>query len=139
MHANTAVDSETYSEMVLNWLIPSLLKDGVSIDEIRLMQDNAPIHISRLTKEKLLDKINLLSAWPPLSPDLNIIENVWSFIKRDLRQLLRKQTFKKNESFFDFAVKSFQFHANRFIRNLYKSIVKRLEIVVQKNGDRIGY
>ena len=49
-----------------------------------LLQDNAPSHVSKFTKNFLeAKKINgdKLMTWPPSSPDLNCFENLWSILK----------------------------------------------------------
>ena len=46
-----------------------------------LQQDNASSHCSSYTKKFMIDnKIDLLPNYPPCSPDLDIIENMWSIL-----------------------------------------------------------
>lgn len=46
-----------------------------------LQQDNAPCHKGRLVTSFLRGAEVETLNWPPQSPDLNIIENVWGYIK----------------------------------------------------------
>lgn len=47
--------------------------------------DNAPVHRSRLTEEFVARNRIKNMSWPAQSPELNIIENVWLYIKRKLQ------------------------------------------------------
>ncbi len=51
-----------------------------------LMDDNAPGHAAKDTRQKLQDLGIERLPWPPASPDLNPIENIWQQIKQNLRK-----------------------------------------------------
>jgi transposase len=48
------------------------------------MQDNAPAHAAKETKQLLADLAINRFEWPPYSPDLNPIETLWKYMKNFL-------------------------------------------------------
>ena len=49
----------------------------------KLQQVNAPAHNSILSKTGFsANGLEFLENWPPNSPDINIIKNVWSLLKK---------------------------------------------------------
>lgn len=98
-----------------------------------LQQDNAPCHKARLITDFLRDTgVNTLD-WPPQSPDLNIIENVWSYIKGKRSPCLtrtREETINEIEGLWkDISLET--------IQNLVKSIPRRLQSVIEVKGGYI--
>ena len=45
------------------------------------MLDNAPLHTATKTKKRLSEKIIVRISWPAFSPDLNLIDAMWNFMK----------------------------------------------------------
>ncbi|KAL6455506.1 hypothetical protein MHYP_G00360460 [Metynnis hypsauchen] len=88
-----------YVEFLKQHFLPWFKKKNRAFrSKIIFMHDNAPSHAAKNTSASLAAmgiKGDKLMVWPPCSPDLNPIENLWSIIKRsvydDGRQFTSKQ------------------------------------------------
>jgi transposase len=76
------LNSARYCEMLENGLFNE--SQEVLPQNFIFMQDNAPVHVSQETKSMLAEKNIEVLEWPPYSPDLNPIENVWGIISREV-------------------------------------------------------
>ena len=82
------LNAQVYQDILENNLWPVTAKYFPSEDFI-FQDDNAPVHKARSTVEyKLRNKIKSLS-WPAQSSDINIIENIWLWLKNALQTLMR--------------------------------------------------
>ncbi len=72
------VTARVYRE-VLDRHLPPILDFG-SI----FMHDNAPIHKAHIIRDWLWEMGIKVMNWPPYSPDLNLIENLWALLKEKM-------------------------------------------------------
>jgi len=93
-----------------------------------LLQDNAPTHKAKLTQTWLAKNNIICLDFPPFSPDLNPIENLWnaknSTDLNDLREWLEHEWQATNPA---------------FLRELSDSMVRRCQEVVQNKGGKTKY
>lgn len=100
-----------------------------------LQQDNAPCHVSKKSKEYIKSNFaNILEFWPPNSPDLSPIEELWAIVE----EKLNAYTFKNVEEM----TKKLQWVWNRIPKqichNLIDSFDKKIELLKQVNGERVN-
>ena len=91
---NGRLDSHAYVELLGANLLPALgtlLPNGGNFQ-----QDNAPIHNSAYTRQFFLQNQIATINWPPLSPDMNPIENVWG----RMEALLEKKKIQNSDALF---------------------------------------
>jgi transposase len=77
------MNGERYKTVLEHHLLPFMRIHGAKF----FLQDGAPCHTSKLVMKRLKemeDEFKVLD-WPGNSPDLNPIENCWSFMKHKLK------------------------------------------------------
>lgn len=99
-------------------------------DEI-LVQDNAPCHNARATRAFLASKkIKTMDNWPAQSPDLNIIENLWSLLKNKVACMPANNV----DELWENCCRVWKSIPNETIRKLYESINTRILEVIRNKG-----
>ena len=100
-----------------------------------LQQDNAPVHTSSIT-QTFIDQNQIATvSWPPYSPDLNIIENIWWIMKAEVEKS-SPSNIQQLETAILAAWDNLQTNT---IVNLYNSIINRLQLCIAKGGSKVPY
>jgi hypothetical protein len=81
IHVDGTMTATRYVSTLKQHLIPFLENQPLAL-EYMFQHDNAPSHKATVTTQFLrAEAIPVLPSWPPYSPDLNVIENMWAYVK----------------------------------------------------------
>ena len=100
-----------------------------------MQQDNDPAHKQAVDvveewREGKMTTPTVLPNWPPNSPDLNPIENVWGYVKGKvaIQGIHNIQSFKKSVTM------ELQNIPKKTLRNLFNSVDKRIHYCIRVGG-----
>ena len=129
-------------------LLLTLLPEGrrifsaQGISSFKLLLDNDPCHkngaanaLEKWHKRHPGVVVKVVPNYPPHSPDLNPIENVWSWVQRKVQE----KACANFEEFKYEVLKTFKELPKQMIDNLYGSMVKRMAAVVENGGGKTKY
>ena len=108
-------------------------------DQFTFQQNNCPCHLYAYSKRKLMENNIRLLEWPPYSPDLNIIENIWSILSNYIYSGEKIRNLRELEDHIKCGITRFNETQKSTVDNLYTSIPSRLVDVIIKRGDRLKY
>jgi DDE superfamily endonuclease len=136
------ITTTEYIEVLKTTLLPegARLFSAQGISTWYLQQDNDPTHscAKQVVQEWNAGKgssVQVLSDWPPNSPDLNIIENVWSWVATEVNKLGCTSL----EEFKAAVLAKLAAVPKATLTQLYNSLHKRMALVIENGGGSTGY
>lgn len=131
------LNSKNYCEFLECNFLPWLqAQPNERSNSLIFMQDNAPAHASKYSKEFLgAHQLNIMD-WPPNSPDLNPIENLWAIIKRKVYH--DGKQYNSLEELWTAIESACQQITTSAIKNLINSVDKRLVKVLETGRAKIN-
>jgi transposase len=110
---------------------------------LTFMQDNAPAHRSQITARNLqLRRIQYIK-WPRYSPDLNLIEHVWNWIKNWIQHHYWEVQYDAAkislEALRQIITKAWNAVPNCFLESLFESWWERCQAAIDARGGPTKY
>ena len=101
-----------------------------------LLMDNDGRHETSVFKDFLRrNRIRVVKNWPSNSPDLNPIENVFSWMKR----FVEKKEPSTEAELRAAVAAAWSAYPSKFLKNLFDSMPTRMKKVIERGGNRIQY
>jgi len=126
--------ADMYIDILRKNLEALLLQVGLE-DNFVFQQDNDPKHTAKIAQTFLKSSRIKVLDWPPQSPDLNPIENLWSILDKKVD----KTGVTNTESYFVALKEAWEELDKKYFRNLVESMPKRLQAVIKAKGGHTKY
>lgn len=131
------LDAETYLTILneeLEHTIRHYFRKGASVI---FQQDGASVHTARCVQDHLKEKKIRYLPWPPQSPDLSPIENLWADVKHRLAQ--RKGDITSKDSLWEAIEEEWEATPKETCERLFLSMPSRLQAVIKAKGGATKY
>ena len=129
------IDGETYCDMLARDFFDN--EKVILPPDFIFQQDNATPHVCRHTKEFLENRRIKVLSWPPQSPDLSPIEDIWGIMSEKVYK--NGKTYQNVEELWYAVVGAFFQIPQETFQKLYQSMYTRLINVLESGGKRIKY
>ena len=122
------MDQFKYKGILENHMLP-FAEDHLPLTWI-FMQDNDPKHKARSVTKWFSDQKIRVLDWPPQSPDLNPIENLWM----NLKSSIKKENVKNKDQLWAALEKAWYGISPKTCKELVESLPRRCQQVIKMKG-----
>ena len=133
---NGTIDAQAYINILDDNLWPVIAKNFADKPYV-FQDDNAPVHRARSVMTYMEENHVNTTTWPAQSPDLNIIENVWLHIKRELKNV--SERIGSKQQLFEEIQTIWENVSVDYVRQLYETIPSRISEVIRMKGHMSKY
>ena len=131
-------NQHTYKDLLENYVLPEIRAAAAMFGvDMTFMQDNAPCHKTKLI-DRFFDENGIKTLdWPPQSPDLNPIENLWNWIKQKRQKKFGMP--KDKVALINQIMEIWDEVDDKLLENLAQSVERRLDSVIRLGGRQTKY
>lgn len=140
--ASKNITGEEYKQVLLKTLLPEgrRIFSAQGISTWNLQQDNDPSHKRAAAAaleewNRLQSAVQLLPAWPPNSPDLSPIENIWAWAQHKVDAI----GCKNFDDFKHAVLSTLQSVPKQMVNNMFSSMHSRLAACIALQGGKTKY
>lgn len=131
------INSSAYINILDDYVLASRDWNDMDPGTFIFQQDNASVHTAGAVK-KFFEKKNIrVMEWPPNSPDLNIIENVWAHINSYLEKYNTHP--KTLDELWERVQDIWTNISQKDLEALYESLPGRMKEVIKSKGDHTNH
>lgn len=128
---------DQYKEILQNSLLPQVQRWFPNGQSFIFMHDSAPCHKARSVTSFLAEQNIRVLPWPGNSPDMNPIENLWEFTKREMAKEMITTKVRLIERLIEV------WHRSEKIKELAKTCIesmpRRIQAVIKAKGNITKY
>jgi hypothetical protein len=131
------MDGKLYVEILNDDLLGSLDDLEINKRDVYFQQDNDPKHTSGVATDWFRRKKVDTLSWPPSSPDMNIIENIWDYLER--RVCTRDCLLMNSKEMWGALQEEWMGIEMDYITKLFESMPCRIEALLEAKGGYTKY